>query len=67
MGWHRGIFIAIKDDQSSLSPLHTATREFNEALDQVLEFWANGTAVHAESLAAKDLIEAVKSARREGK
>ncbi len=44
-----------------------ATRDLNEAIDQVLEFWASGTAVYSSSLAALDLIKAVENSRRERK
>ncbi len=41
----------------------TETDALEEALDAVLEFWNNGTAVHADSLVAEELTKAVANSR----
>lgn len=45
--------------------LREESDRLNEAIDDLLEFFKNGTAVHASSLAAIEFVAAVKKARGE--
>ncbi len=57
--------VVIEDDGSvpDSKTYHKATSELNDRIDDLMCFWKHGTAVHEESVAALEFIEAIKKAR----
>ncbi len=58
--------ICVVDASHFVTSFNTeATRDLNDAINNLLEYWDHGTAVHASSIVVVDFRNALANARKE--